>query len=133
MEYVKGRTVSPGDRVKVYVNLHQQGRFSIVGKDGLVAAYASSVLLQDIKLHVGESGRQKIILHKRKAVHAWATGTLVSMEEEHPEDLQREVYYEPYNYKYFTAMDNGEPITMAHIGYFRNKRIYISYEERGLV
>lgn len=129
MELVKGRTVEAGQKVKVYVNLNQQGRFSIVdAKSGLVVAYAETVSLSDGKFHVGESGRQKILASKRKRVHAWVTGIFLGADTVQPSHLTNEVYYNPYTHEKFEAQ-NGEVVNQAQEIYFVNKRCYIQGAE----
>lgn len=126
MELVKGRTVEAGQKVKVYVNLNQQGRFSLVdAKSGLVVAYAETVHLADGKFHVGESGRKKILESKRKRVHAWVTGILLGVDIEQPNHLDREVYYNPYTHEKFTDTQNAEVVNHAQEIYFVNKKCYI--------
>ncbi|HDV4621012.1 TPA: hypothetical protein RIO42_005850 [Bacillus anthracis] len=126
MELVKDRTLTEKQKVKVYVNLNQQGRFSIVDcKSGLVVAYAENVTITNAKFHVGESGRQKILASNRKRVHAWVTGFFVAADTVQPSDLKTEVYYNPYTHEKFTTTENNTVIDNANTVYFINKRCYI--------
>ena len=80
----KGRTASDGQRVKAYYNLHRGG-YSVVAADGpdkgLVIAHAEELLLGDVTFAVSEAGRQRVIREKRKNVHAYAIGNLVTSSE----------------------------------------------------
>lgn len=125
MEMLHGRTIEPGQRVRVYVNLHKQGRFSVVDmKTGLVCGYTSSCLLKDAIFHVSESGRQKVIDTKTKMVHAWVRGTYVGSELERPETTKTEVKYNPYANKGFVDSD-GTIIESADLAYFKDKKVFI--------
>ncbi|MDK7480933.1 hypothetical protein ACS2BX_26035 [Bacillus cereus group sp. BceL300] len=126
LEIVKDRSLVQGQKVKVYVNLNQQGRFSIVdAKSGLVVAYAENVLISQAKFHVGESGRQKILVTQRKRVHAWVTGYFEAADLVCPDQLTNEIYYNPYTHEKFNSTANGEIISQADSVYFVNKRCYI--------
>jgi len=77
----KGRDIKPGQRVKVYRNLHRGG-YSVVALDGpskgLVVGHAEHITLGDVEFVVSEAGRQRVIREKKKNVHAYAVGTLLS-------------------------------------------------------
>lgn len=80
-----------GKRVKVYRNLHN-GLFSV--HDGQhVIAHIPEIHLTDVKFHVNEGGRQRVIKEKRKNVHAFVIGTVA--QQPHPDPGQH-VTYNPY-------------------------------------
>lgn len=124
MDFLYGRTIKEGDLVRCYVNLHQQGKYSIVNmKTGLVVGYATSVLLQDAVFHVSEAGRLQVIEQKRKKVHAWVKGVFLGSNVQ-PQDMDIEVNYNPYIDHGFTDI-GGNIITYANFAYLANKRVYI--------
>ena len=124
MEMVQGRTLVPGQRVRVYVNLHKQGRFSIVDlKTGLVCAYATSCLIEDATFHVSVTGREKVRREKRKMVHAWVRGVFKEGEGRKPTNLLTTVHYNPYENETFVS--NGNSVTTSNQAYFENKQVYI--------
>lgn len=122
---LQGRTIKPGMKVRVYVNLHKQGRFSVVDmKTGLVCGYTSSCLLKDAIFHVSESGRQKVLETKHKMVHAWVRGIYMGSELERPENTTKEVSYNPYTQERFMDAE-GNIIETAEHAFFSNKKVYV--------
>lgn len=120
-----GRQVETGQKVKVYVNLHKQGRFSVADvKTGLVCGYTSNCLLKDPIFHVNENGRQCVLNQKRKMVHAWVRGLFVASDVDQPESLQKKVNYNPYHTEWFQDQD-GCKVETASYAYFTNKKVYI--------
>jgi hypothetical protein len=103
--------------VKVYRNL-KHGKnatplYSIM-QDGRVKARRHQVLLSSVVFLVLESGRQRVIQEKRKNVHAFVLGKLVSAEftpkgqiagacgiDEQGPDLPARIHYNPYKHGYF--------------------------------
>lgn len=121
---VKGRTLSIGQRVKVYFNLHKKC-FSIQdAKTGLVVAHADAVNLKDVSFKVSESGRQRVLREKKKNVHAFVVGSfngaIIGPEE-------RLAYYNPYKTDMFIG-DNGEGLVFMKSVTCVNKQI--RYAER---
>ncbi|MEH6989521.1 hypothetical protein [Cytobacillus firmus] len=75
----KGRSLIAGQLVDCYRNLHTDNGYSIrCAKTGLVLAHCSTVQLKNAKFVVSEAGRQKTVQEKRKRVHAYIRGELVS-------------------------------------------------------
>lgn len=72
----KGRTIDLKRPVKVYRNLNRKGVWFSVCQGGRVVGHAQGLMLGDVKFHVNEAGRQRVIATGRKNVHAWATGRL---------------------------------------------------------
>lgn len=125
MELVPGRTIEVGQKVRVYVNLHKQGRFSIVDmKSGLVCAYTSNCLLKNAIFHVSQTGRQKVIDTKTKMVHAWVRGIYMGSDLEQPETTRKEVRYNPYLNEGFVDSE-GNIINGAELAYFTNKKVFV--------
>lgn len=125
MELVAGRTIEIGQRVRVYVNLHKQGRFSIVDmKTGLVCCYTTNCLLKDAIFHVSENGRKKVIATKQKMVHAWIRGTYMGGDVNQPPNLMEEVVYNPYRHEGFMNT-KGEIVREAEETYCVDKKVFI--------
>jgi hypothetical protein len=108
----KGRTVTIGETVDVYRNLHTNNGYSIRSKKGIVLAHCSSVRLKNARFVVSESGRQKTVQERRKRVHAYVRGELVAYNEQLPESFTK-VLYNPYYTEKFMDADTNAPITEA--------------------
>lgn len=94
------------ERVRVYRNL-TTGRWSIQVKlpEGWrVRGHATSVVLDDVKFHVGKSGRERVLREQCKNVHAWLEGSinLLDMDPFPYGDADR-VAYNPYRAGTFTV------------------------------
>jgi hypothetical protein len=87
-----------GKKVKVYRNLHN-GMFSVWHK-GIVIAHISEIYLKDVRLHVSECGRLRVLEEKRKNVHAYAIGTVCESSNIKGELIR----YNPYQH---TAAETG--------------------------
>ncbi|MGE7305689.1 hypothetical protein ACQKJG_17865 [Priestia megaterium] len=124
MEMLHDRTLEIGQKVRVYVNLHKQGRFSIVDtRSGLVCGYASSCLLEDAHFYVSPSGREKVRKTKHKMVHAWVRGIFKGADLE-GEGFTEAVSYNPYKNETFIDSE-GEDVHYAEQAYFTNKKVYL--------
>jgi hypothetical protein len=68
-------------RVRVYRNLHKKC-YSIVSLEGenkgRVIAHEQTVLLEDATFKVSQRGRERVLREKRKNVHAYVKGTLLT-------------------------------------------------------
>ncbi|MCK6259574.1 hypothetical protein LCY76_23685 [Fictibacillus sp. KIGAM418] len=85
-----------GDQVDVYRNLNSGGSSIRCSKTKLFVAHVESVELKESEFRVSEPGWQKVILQKRKSVHAYIKGNLVSINLPKPESYVRQVHYNPY-------------------------------------
>lgn len=105
-----------GQRVHVYRNLHN-GLFSL-WKDGKVIAHVPEVHLDDVKLHVREGGRQRVIKEKKKNVHAFVIGTVNAQAHA---DAGEPVIYNPYMHapedkgSFVRAADQSKVGGAAHV------------------
>lgn len=99
----KNRTIDSSKPVRVYRNLHKDC-FSVV-QGRLVVAHASQVCLRDAEFCVNEKGRQRVILTKRKTVHAWVSGYL---DERRLPAHNRLVRYNPYKNRGFLVNHSGK-------------------------
>ena len=96
-------------RVLVYWNLHKNV-WSIKCKNtGIVIGYSKLVYLKNCKFKVSPSGRKRVLLEKRKNVHAMVEGTICHNKPSY--DLNYNGFtYNPYKYDSFVDRDSLEPI-----------------------
>lgn len=107
-------TVVAGQLVRVHLNL-TRGDFVICEpkSPNRLIQYVHDVTLRDVTFKVSEAQRQWCIRKKMRQVHAWATGTVVSIDT-HPDvkGLQ-EITYNPFRSGSFTTRAPGKPVTRA--------------------
>ena len=109
----------------VYRNL-RTATFS-VKHSGKVISHPLCVFLKNVKFKVSEKGRQRVLLEKRKNVHA----TIQAEDIEYRNSISNnfiEVYYNPYKTKTFVIKSTGVPVYSAKLVLARNNRIYIVKE-----
>lgn len=124
MESLHGRSIKPGQKIKAYVNLHQQGRFSIVDvKTGLVCGYVENCLIEDAVFYVSDTGRERVRSSGRKLVHAWVRGIYVDSNI-HFNGCTEPVEYNPYYHEQFTDK-HGFAVYGAPLALLKDKKIYI--------
>lgn len=127
MERFKNRRLEKGQKVKVYVNLHRKGWFSIVDMESqLVVAHAPSVLLDDAeRFFVSDKGREAVRQNRQKGVHAWVVGKFEAASIPHPASLRQRVTYNPYHYESFVTAEDKQPVQAAEKAFLTNKEVYI--------
>ena len=105
LEPFRGRTVDPDRAVSVYRNLHN--RCYSVTQRGRVVAHARTLRLKDVTFLVREAGRQRVLAEKKKNVHAFVKGHLVSDTDTDTAqlDLTSRVSYNPYKAPFFVCGD----------------------------
>ena len=118
-------------KTEIYRNHHkkcfsvrQRGR--VVGH--LMDDPTEHVLLKDVKFAVQPAGRRKVLREKRKNVHAFVRGDMVSPHSiPYPElnEFTNEVTYNPYHYStfYFQASELG--ITHADYALVRHGKVWV--------
>ena len=113
---------------QAYRNLNKPGFFSIRQK-GLVVAYEKQMVMYDCKFHVSSSGRKRMVKRRRKAVHAWVSGS--RYEELTDLDLSKmeELWYCPYFCEEFMGVKSGKVYRDAKKVVFINNKCYASVEE----
>lgn len=119
----------------VYRNLHKSGyTYSIKALEGeykgRVVAYSSSILIEDARLVINETGRQRVLQSGQKNVHAGIVGNVIQVygiERRLPSDLQdgpayvsittphKEIKYNPYKAATFCDVKTNEPIHEAKL------------------
>ena len=98
----------------------------------MVLCHCNYILLLDVKFHVSEKGRQRVLREKQKNVHAGLRGVVCSEErlqlyqtqldivlELPPEDKvfwkHSLITYDPYKYASFVDVETEEPKVSARI------------------
>lgn len=111
-------------RVEAYWNLHKEC-ISFRERGGKVQ-HAESLQLENVKFAVQPAGREKVLREKRKNVHAFVRGEVMSVGQGiPPQGKWVRVTYNPYLYDSFVIAETGEPIYEARIAVIEDKRIYI--------
>jgi hypothetical protein len=100
------RTKQPfnyAEPVRVYWNFHR--KCYSVQQNRLVVGYTDCISLVDVRFHVSEAGRQRVLKERKKNVHAYAIGTIKV-----PEDVfwDVKIQYNPYKSKNFTLWVNPQ-------------------------
>lgn len=122
----KGRTVSLGDKVRVYRNLNN-GKWSVKALDGehknKVVAHFDSLTLCDVAFVISEAGRMRVLKEKRKNVHAYAQGYLVSIEPTSMQQQSEFITYDPYKCGFFykSSHDSGRVDTLKTLNFIAGK------------
>ena len=97
-------------KVFVYFNLHRKC-FSVKALEGVnkgrVIKRAYYVALHNATFKVSEAGRQRVLLEKRKNVHAGVVGTLVDSLDAVGSER---VTYNPYKGSNFVLCGTGDPV-----------------------
>ena len=98
-----------GDRVFIYRNLHKKCWSVKSMETKLVIAHVNSIALEDVTFKVSEAGRQRVLLEKRKNVHAGVVGYICDLPSENL--LPIKIQYNPYKAGDFIS--EGSPIKVA--------------------
>lgn len=101
-----------GMSARVYKNLHN-GKWSMKGKDGIVAGHADHVTMKDVQFRVSEAGRQRVVREKKKNVHAVVHGTVHHVDDAPVPEHAVPVSYNPYRAGHFYRKDTGEAVHHA--------------------
>ncbi len=109
-------------KVKVYWNLHKLC-WSIQHK-GKVIKHASNVLLSDCNLIVSQKGRERVLMEKRKNVHAFAVGNLVGYNLDSPPGFNTHITYNPYKFGWFYNKLNGDRVDSAPVVFCDNRNLW---------
>lgn len=118
---MKNSLLAPGRRVRVYRNLHT-GNFSVqCTKTGLVIAHTSHISLEKASFVVRKRGRERVLLEKKKNVHAFVVG-VVTYTGARPSSLVR---YNPYASDFFFAESTGKRVDQAELVMLTDNKIFI--------
>lgn len=110
-----------GRRVKVYRNLHKQCLSVMLG--GHVVAHVQAITLGDVEFKVSETGRRRVIEERRKNVHAFVVGNVVSVNVL-PQNTDHKASYNPYKAPTFTAAD-GAPVLSANCATVTTRGVFL--------
>lgn len=135
-----------GERVAVFRNLHKKGVvYSVESRFqpdyGRVLGYADDILLKDVTFAVnqgtpdGKSGRAYVLKTKKKTVHAYVIGRVMSVDETEIDRLYKKiaeeagrpwewVTYNPYKYESFVRKEDERAIFKAK--YARGRAITVA-------
>ena len=117
-------------KVEIYFNLHKKV-FSMRHK-GKVIAHVCNAMLKDVTYVVQPAGRAKVLLEKKKNVHAFARGELI---EQVPVDnyVGNVAKYNPYKAATFVDKDD-EPLYNSDVAYLglhgeKDKPFILTFDE----
>jgi hypothetical protein len=96
-----------GKEVKLHLNKHTDSWSVKCAKTSKLLAHVDHAVLVDCQFHVG-AGRAKVLESKRKGVHAWVRGTLLSYNK--PARVAVPVTYNPYRYESFVDRETESPV-----------------------
>lgn len=121
----RGRNIEPGQRVRVYKNLHND-KFSLADySSGLVVVHADFVLLSDVLFQVRGSGQRRARIEGCRNVHAFAVGTFINAEKCRSSEWD-EFTYNPFQNDYFVDRLSGFRVEKASkIHMSKGKYLYI--------
>lgn len=107
----KDRTVSIGEKVRVYRNLNN-GKWSVRAMTGeykgKVVAHLDSLTLTDIVFVISVAGRARVLREGRKNVHAFAMGILSSDEAIPLNSNSNVITYDPYRSGFFYSVSSAD-------------------------
>ena len=108
-----GSLLTEGLSVDIYWNLHKQV-FSVRAREGehkgRVIAHMTNITLLNVKFHVDQKGRERVIKEKRKNVHAYIRGQWTFT---NPNTFRFAITYDPYRFTSFVTAANHMPIYAA--------------------
>lgn len=115
---------------RIYRNLNSERLMSIqqkIGKSWVVVGHVQNAVLRDVKFHVSQSGRERVVRDKRKNVHAWASAILVHEAISELPEIQP-IHYCPYTQNSFSWKESGKPIEQADLLVVIDKKVYCSVD-----
>lgn len=123
-------------KVLVYKNLHR-GMWSVLNKKTrLVISHEEKVYLKDCKFVVRKGGRERVRREKKKNVHAFIEGTIITKDEAltlmATDSFPLSVTYDPYKYDTFMSCSIGtglEPIFSAPLVFLEEIVIAVGSNE----
>lgn len=122
----KGRSINVNKKVMVYKNLHN-GMFS-VKQGGLVVAHVDSIMLSPAVFNVNQAGRQRVLIEKKKNVHAYVIGYVEGVNIDVEVGGMIPVSYNPYKFKHFYIKSTEEPVSSLSCSVFcsTSKGLYLA-------
>lgn len=116
-----------GQTARIYRNLNN-GRMSIqvkLNRSWKVVGHVTSAVMGDVKFHVGEAGRQRVIRTRHKNVHAWGEGLLLS---ETDGSIYAPIHlaYNPYLDTSFKQGGTDNSISACSFLVVRSNRVFVT-------
>jgi len=111
-------------KVSVYFNLHK--KCWSVRHRGRVISHADRVEILDPRFRVSRAGRERVLREKKKNVHAFVVGELVSFGAPTGDVSGREVTYNPYRFETFVYKQEETPVFDGTRAVLENKRVFVS-------
>lgn len=105
----KGRVIDFDKKVMIYKNLHN-GKFS-VKQGNLVVAHVDSVMMECGMFKVNEAGRKRVLIEKKKNVHAFIVGYIDAVNVDVDVAKMRAISYNPYKFGHFYFKDDGSMVS----------------------
>jgi hypothetical protein len=102
-------------RVRAHKNLHN-GLWSVLNPStGLLLRHVEEVELADVRFHVSETGRARVLRLQKRNVHAYALGTLVYLGKSRARSHRgwRRFTYNPYRAAHFVTVPSDTPVLTA--------------------
>ena len=126
MEPISKSTLTNGQSVKLYFNLHKKCLSVKDKRSGLIVAHLENVLIVNAKFKVSKKGRQRVIREKRKNVHAFIEGEIRLNTDLCMESIKDMgvAYYNPYVTETFIDIETKAPLFNSDMVYCRGKTIY---------
>ena len=111
-----------------YWKLHKECVSYKLGSSGRVS-HTAEIWLTDVKFHVLERGRQKVLREKRKNVHSFVIGqVLTTLPNSVRTDWSllgfRKAYYNPYKTDKWIDAETGEVLLRASRAIISNKTVW---------
>lgn len=108
----KGRSLTPGQKVKVYRNLIN-GKLSVMDfSSGLVVAHADSITLYNVYFKINKGGQRSCKILGVRNVHAFAVGIYVCAETSNFSGWN-EFTYNPFKHEHFIDCATSLPVKRA--------------------
>lgn len=118
-------TLTSGQRVRIYFNLHKQMLSVMDKKTRRVIAHADFIHLDDVKFIVSVAGLARVRREKRKSVIAFVEGNYIPSRGEKIIDNPdwQSVYFNPYKVDSFVDPEM-KPLETAEGVYILGKNVY---------
>lgn len=104
-------------KVRVYYNLHRKCLSVQDYSTRKVIAHYASVNMADVKFVVSQAGRKRVLAERKKNVHAFIVGELLSYTTRSDDTgfSGDRVTYNPYKYDSFVRVDDESKIDNARL------------------
>lgn len=113
--------------VRVYRNLNN-GKMSVqqkIEKRWIVVGHVTDAIVHNVRFHVSEAGRQRVIEAGRKNVHAWGEGILVAQFNPRLE-ASIPLGYDPYRNESFVHRLTQHKIVRCQHLIIRENQVWVS-------